>query len=424
MTYQETPYQKFTPVDSEGNLVGSVGGSSGGSDASAANQATQITRETQILNAIATLALQFPSAPIGDRLKVDVPLLSDPPTNTTLTQILAAIKAQINLAATIWINDSGLYYIRRELVAEGTGAITYAYTDPNGNAANPTGVLRPLATSDRNVITAFYDVLSPGTGYSVGDLLARVGVVDVNGTPPSLSVVWMNLSLGTILATAPVGASVEPSNENVGARQIGNWSVALSDVDAAKLLNLSNAIGTPITAAVMPFGGSGVLGWLSGMWLLVSRIPAQGVALAAAAMPVTLATDGVFAVFAQSILAKLTLVGDALKIDGSAVTQPVSATSLPLPNNAVSSTDFQGLVNVLNSILRTIARPLWVNPNNSNVNCNIANGTLSGVTIVSSVGTVNNITSLNSLNNQPIQNTLMYSCDRTTWVLNVRRQIT
>lgn len=417
MAYRERPYQQFTPVDDDGNIIGSAGNESGGSDATADNQTTQIGVEEQIRD-------RLPSALVGDRLKVDVPLLSDPPTNTTLTQILAAIKAQINLAATIWINDSGLYYIRRELVAEGTGAITYAYTDPNGNAANPTGVLRPLATSDRDVITAFYDVLSPGTGYSVGDLLARIAILDVNSTTPSVSVTWLNLSLGTILGTAPVGASIEPSNENVGARQIGNWSVALSSADATNLLNLSNAIGTVVTGTAIPAGGVGLFGLLSGILNFVSRIPVLGQALAAAAMPVTLATDGIFAVFAQSILAKLTLVGDALKIDGSAVTQPVSAASLPLPNNAVSSTDFQGLVNVLNSILRTIARPLWVNPTNSNVNCNIANGTLPLVTTVSSVTTVSNIASLNSLNYQPIQNTLMYSCDRTTWVLNVRRQIT
>ncbi|MHC5897342.1 hypothetical protein, partial [Nostoc sp.] len=205
--------KKALRVTDEGDLNIQAGSNEAGSggDASADNQATQIQRETEIRD-------RLPSALVGDRLKVDVPPISDAPTNTTLTQILAAIKAQINLAASIWINDAGLYYIRTELVAEGTGARSYAYTDPNGVAASPTGVLRPLASADRDVLTAFYDVLSPSAGYSVGDLLARVGVVDVNGTPPSLSVVWMNLTLGTILATAPVGASVEPSNENVGAR--------------------------------------------------------------------------------------------------------------------------------------------------------------------------------------------------------------
>ncbi|MCC5669063.1 hypothetical protein LC653_35700 [Nostoc sp. CHAB 5784] len=61
----------------------------------------------------------------------------------------------------------------------------------------------------------------------------------------------------------------------------------------------------------MPIGGVGLFGWLSAIWKLISdRIPFLGANTAANAIPVTLATDGIFATFAG-------LASDAASITGS-----------------------------------------------------------------------------------------------------------
>ncbi|MHC5939249.1 hypothetical protein [Nostoc sp.] len=300
-------------VNDEGKLEIDVA-VSGGSDASADNQATQIGIEQQIRDRLP------PALAGGDRLKVDgsgvtqpisatsLPLPTNAATDAMLQQVRDAIKAQIDVASTIWTDNSGAFYVRRDIVNESAGTISTVFTDPLGATSATTGAgLRPLASTDKDTVTDFYDVITSGTGYSVGNLLASVTVLDVNSGTPSATFVWLNISLNTILATAPVPANIEPSNENVGARQIGNWTVALSSADAANLLNLSNAIGTAITGATMPVGGVGLFGWLSG---ILNRIPVLGAAAAAAALPVTLATDGVFATFAG-------LASDAASITGS-----------------------------------------------------------------------------------------------------------
>ncbi|MEH2201164.1 hypothetical protein [Nostoc sp.] len=249
MTYQETAYQKVNVVDGNGNVITSFGGGSGGGgDASATNQATQITRETEIRD-------RLPSALVNGRLPTDssgvtqpisalnLPLPSGAATDVVLQQVRDAIKAQIDIASTIWTDNTGAFYVRRDLINEGTGAITVAFADPSGSAATPGAGLRPLSVVDKDTLTDFYDVLVSGTGYSVGDLLSRVGVLDINNTAtPTFTAIWLNLTTGTILSSAPTPANIERANENIGARQAGIWSVVASGNVAAGATDSGNPL--------------------------------------------------------------------------------------------------------------------------------------------------------------------------------------
>jgi hypothetical protein len=250
MTYQETPYQKTNIVDINGNVINSFGGGSGsggGGDASATNQTAQIQLETAIRD-------RLPTALVNGRLPVDgsgvtqpvsasnLPLPNGAATDVVLQQVRDAIKAQIDVASTVWTDNSGAFYVRRDLINEGTGAITVSFTDPSGTAATPGAGLRPLSTTDKDTITDFYDVLTGGTGYSVGDLLARIGILDVNSGTPSATFIWLNLSLGTILGSAPASANIERANENVGARQVGTWNVTIQNSS----IEIANDVGNPV----------------------------------------------------------------------------------------------------------------------------------------------------------------------------------
>lgn len=226
-----------------------------------------------LLNQLAELKLSTDtSGGIAQAVTVaNLPLPLGAATDLTLQQVRDAIKAQIDIASTIWTDNSGNFYVKRDLVNEGTGAITVSFTDSLGNAVTPGAGLRPLASADKDAITDYYDVLTSATGYSIGDLLARVAVLDINSGTPSVTVIWLNLSLGTILSSSPISANIERANENVGARQIGNWLVTanLGTNDALNLSNLNTAIGTPITGAILPTGGVGWLGWLSAIWKMI-----------------------------------------------------------------------------------------------------------------------------------------------------------
>lgn len=330
-------------------LLNGAGGTGSGDASSAANQLTEIARLEQIrdrlsssaddvifaklveiLAGISTLATQatllaintkIPASPAQDRTSAiapsatrltdganfykpttpsdtqpisaaSLPLPVGAATESMLQQVRDAIKAQIDIASTLWTDNSGAFYVRRDLVNEGTGAITVTFTLPDGTAATPGAGLRPLSTVDKDVISDYYDVITNGTGYSVGDLLARIAIIDANGATPTSTFFWINLTTGTILGTAPNSAHIERANEVVSSRQSGAWTVSVSNfpstqpISAASLPLPTGAAtqatlatllseGTPATGVTGPTGGGGAFKWLSGIWQLISdRLPA------------------------------------------------------------------------------------------------------------------------------------------------------
>ena len=154
---------------------------------------------------------------IRDPVTTNITSLALPPnaaTETTLVQVRDAIKATIDLESTIWTDNSGAYYVRRDTVNEGTGAITISWTAPDGTAATPGAGLKPLATAERDVTQALFVATDNGTGYSTNDFLARLLILDVNATTPVITQVWYNLSTNAVI-TAPSAAHVTPSDESV-----------------------------------------------------------------------------------------------------------------------------------------------------------------------------------------------------------------
>lgn len=143
-----------------------------------------------------------------------LPLPSGAATETTLAQVRDAIKAQIALASSVWTDNSGAYYVRRESVSEGTGVISVSFVDSAGSAATPGAGLKPLASADKDVIEAFYDATASGTGYSTGDLLARIAIIDTMPSTPTAVYIWMNLTTGAIIA-APSAGNIQRADESI-----------------------------------------------------------------------------------------------------------------------------------------------------------------------------------------------------------------
>jgi len=263
-------------------------------------------------------------------------------TDSTLQQVRDAIKAQIDIASTIWTDNTDTFYVRRDLVNEGTGVITVSFTLPDGTAATPSAGLRPLATVDKDVLSDYYDVLIAGTGYAIGDLLARVAIIDANGASPTSTFIWLNLTAGTILGTAPSSANIERANETIGARQSGTWNIT----------NISGTVSLPTGASTSANQATAI----SSLGSIDGKLPASlGVKTAANSLAVTLSTDGIASGIdtkigevqttptANTVLARLKNIADALVFGAKSpansisVTQAFAATST-LANVASSAT--------------------------------------------------------------------------------------
>lgn len=148
---------------------------------------------------------------------------SDPSTGTKqdtaaakLDAILAELQAQVDLAATLWTDNSGAFYVRRDVIDVGAGTVTVSFTDPAGATATPGAGLRPAA-NEESLLTeqARYDVLTTGTGYTAGDVLIRSVVMDQNTSPPSVvTSFWLNLTSGAVIS-APNSAHIAEASRNV-----------------------------------------------------------------------------------------------------------------------------------------------------------------------------------------------------------------
>jgi hypothetical protein len=224
----------------------------------------------------------------GGSLTVDatsLPLPTGASTEATLVQVRDAIRAQIDIASSVWTDNSGAYYVRRDLVDQDTGTITVSFTDPSGTTATPGAGLRPLSTVDRDVTQTEFDATASGTGYSSGDLLARVLVVDANATPAVVTALWVNLTTGAAIG-APTGGTFERANESIGARQVGTWTVAGPLTDAqlraaavpvsGTFWQATQPVSGPLTNAELRAADLPVSGPLTNAELRATPIPVSG----------------------------------------------------------------------------------------------------------------------------------------------------
>lgn len=138
-------------------------------------------------------------------------------TEVTLQQVRDAIKAQIDLSTSIWTDNTGTYYVRRDLVNEGTGVITIAWTLVDGTTSSGPGTgAKPLANADKKVTQELFEAIATATGYTSGDLLARLLVLDSNLSSPTVTTIWYNLSTNATIS-APSYANITRANEIITA---------------------------------------------------------------------------------------------------------------------------------------------------------------------------------------------------------------
>ena len=134
--------------------------------------------------------------------------------DSSIQTLINTIKSTIDIDGTVWYDRTATpttYYIRRESVNEGTGAITISWENIDGTAATPT--IANLASTKTNpdieMVQQTCYATANGTGYSSGDILINIAGMDTTtSTTPALAfVVWLNVSTGLTLANPPTNGT-------------------------------------------------------------------------------------------------------------------------------------------------------------------------------------------------------------------------
>ncbi len=257
-------------------------------------------------------------AKLGGTLGVSatsLPLPTGAATESTLLALKNAVLAQIEIASTLWTDDSGDFYVRRDSVNEQTGVVTVGWFTPQGNSATPGTGLRPASgMKDYEISSTPYVATAAGTGYSIGDSLVHALVLEVGGASPTVAAsVWLNITTGLVVSPAPAGANVAyqvalPTGASTSAKQ-----------DAAK--TVLDSILT-VLSGTLTVNGSGAT---------------QPVSAAALPLPTGASTATLQATGNTSLASIDTKLGGTLTVNGSGVTQPISAAALPLPTGAATA---------------------------------------------------------------------------------------
>ncbi len=330
------------------------------------------------------------------------PLPPGAATDASLLAIKAAIQAQLDLATSVW-TDGTNFYVRREVLNEVTGAITVSFTNPDGSASTATAAgLKPV-TSD-NALTlqqAQFDVTQAGTGTVVGDVLARIVVVNKAVTPPTASsALWLNLTQGTTLASAPAAAAIAEQTQHLAISsapanlaqdaslqsiiaKLGALGVTVSNFPATQAVSVADGqdatLGSKADAPVASGPGS-VVAQLKG---ILARLTA-GIGVTGtfwqATQPVS-STDGALATIgtttdaatasgaATSVIGALRAIRDKLlgsiAVTGTfwQATQPVSMAVAPLPPGAATDASLLAIKAAIQAQL-DLATSVWTDGTN------------------------------------------------------------
>lgn len=161
---------------------------------------------------------------------------------STLASIDATLKAQADIAVSLWTDNSGAFYVRRDVIDQDSGTVAVTFTNPTGTAATPGAGLRPVANEESlHTETIRYVSNVSGTGHTAGDMLERVVVMDANASPPTVvSSTWVNLTTGAVMATPPTIGNLTANPTALPAN-------AMTETTGAAIL--AKMITSPATAA-------------------------------------------------------------------------------------------------------------------------------------------------------------------------------
>jgi hypothetical protein len=196
----------------------------------------------------------------GKKIPKNVPtnsegVLLDIATNATLIEVRDAIKAMLDVEESIWYDatvNSPVYYVRRAIVNEGTGAVTIGWFTLAGAAATPTVANLQAVSNDKEIDQQqiIYVATAAGTGYSINDILVRSwGVATKTAAPAIAYSFWLNATTGTVLSAAPTAGSFSQQTQLISSADLSSINAKLPSalINGALSTNLTSYTYTSST---------------------------------------------------------------------------------------------------------------------------------------------------------------------------------
>ncbi len=153
------------------------------------------------------------------------------------------------------VDGAGTYW----LVRDNGSALTYINWS-TGNAGTPVAPVAPAGKlTGEQILSTQYNVVTAGTGYAIGDVLAHIVILNIATNPASMiASTWLNITQSAMLTTAPATSAIAEITASVavtalpalpaGSNAIG--SVAVSAMPAIPAG--ANTIGAVALAGTLP----------------------------------------------------------------------------------------------------------------------------------------------------------------------------
>jgi hypothetical protein len=231
------------------------------------------------------MMMQQLNSGVGDKMPLDSKNLEQIAKYSATEATQKAVLKQLqNSASSVWTDDSGAFYIRRDIVDDVNGTVTVTYTTPTGVVATPGAGLKPATGSSAGGASLFefvsYWVAKNLTSeYALGDTLAKMMVLDVSTSPATIVLsVWQNVNTGNLLTAVPSNITLQSQSDvateatlakvlaSIGAPEDAAWGGTGNASEIALLKNIATGAGTDATGVVPPAGATGIRGWLSGIY--------------------------------------------------------------------------------------------------------------------------------------------------------------
>lgn len=301
----------------------------------------------------------------------------------TLVQVRDSVKAQVGIAATLWTDDSGAYYTRRELVNQGTGAITIVWVNAAGATVTPGVGLRPATGSG-----------GPSGGLTDAELRASPVPVSVGSLPlPSNASTITEQTTQTTKLT-----SIDNKTPALGQTNMaGSTPVVIASNQSALSVQVSS-LPLPLGAATeatlasilantanlnAPLAGLATETTLANLNSKVVACNTGAVVISSSALPSGAATEArqttgntTLASIDTRLSNPLAVTGPLTDVQLRASAVPVSAASLPLPLGAASETTlasrlseagFQARINTLGQKSMANSTPVVLSSDQSSI---------------------------------------------------------
>jgi hypothetical protein len=127
-----------------------------------------------------------------------------PTTNTLLTDILNELRDDEDFEETICVeqgSNPAVLFWRRVTRNQDTGVVTVSLHNADGTPYAGAGVCDLASVNDRELIRSECRAVANGVGYTTGDIIQRITVLDVSGASPSvLATFYLNVSTGSPIA--------------------------------------------------------------------------------------------------------------------------------------------------------------------------------------------------------------------------------